>query len=218
MAAAASSIQIPRPMLESTLMRQGGYGVYADLPDAAYCARLYQEAVERYPSATAQEHWDDDLEELRGGKPRRRLLTAEAGPVQDQLYAAPWLPQVLSSTSGVPIGPSGNRGSYSYYVRPGDFLDLHRDVETCDLAMITCLYETSDGNEADGALALYPGRIHEPLSAIRARPQEGAVLVKLQPGQTILMYGGVVPHLLMPVREGQMRVISVLCFQALCGS
>jgi hypothetical protein len=218
MPAASYNIEIPRPMIESVLMRQGGFGVYAEFPDAAICSRLYQEAFERFPTATAQEHWDDDLEELRGGKPRRRMLTAEAGPVQDQLYVAPRLPEILSSTCGVPIAPSGNRGSYSYYVRQGDFLDLHRDVETCDLAMITCLYETSEGSEAGGALVLYPGRIHEPLSAIRARPQEGAVLVKLQPRQTILMYGGVVPHLLMPVREGQARVISVLCFQALCGS
>lgn len=216
MFASAHSIEIPQAMLESALMRQGGFGVYG-FPDAAVCARLYQEAAERYPAATAQENWDDDLEELRGGKPRRRMLTAEAGPVQDQLYVAPALPEILSATCGVPIAPSGNRGSYSYYARPGDFLDLHRDVETCDLAMITCLYETSGGSEAGGALALYPSRIHEPLSAIRARPQEGAVLVKLQPGQTILMYGGVVPHLLMPVREGQVRVISVLCFQAVCG-
>ena len=216
-ARAASSIDIPRPLLESALMRQGGYGVYAGLPDDAYCAGLYQEAAERYPTATAQEHWDDDLADGRGGKPRRRLLTAEAGPVQDQLYAATWLAETLTSVCGVPIVPSGNRGSYSYYARPGDFLDLHRDVETCDLAMITCLYETSQGDDPGGALALYPGRIHEPLSAIRARPNDGALLVKLQPGQTILMYGGVVPHLVVPVREGQVRVISVLCFEARCG-
>jgi hypothetical protein len=211
------SIDIPRPLLQSALMRQGGYGVYAGLPDSASCARLYQEAAERYPTATAQESWDDDLADGRGGKPRRRLLTAEAGPVQDQLYAAPWLAETLSTVCGITIAPSGNRGSYSYYARPGDFLDLHRDVETCDLAMITCLYETSPGDDPGGALTLYPGRIHEPLSAIRARPDDGALLVKLQPGQTILLFGGVVPHLVVPVREGQVRVISVLCFEARCG-
>ena len=214
---ATFSIEIPRPMAESSLMRQGGFGVYAGFPDAAIFARLYEEAAQRYPTASAQEMWEDDLEERRGGRPRRSLLTVEAGPVQDQLYVTPWLSELLSVTCGVPIAPSGNRGSYSYYVRPGDFLDLHRDVETCDLAMITCLYETSPDSDASGALALYPQRIHEPLSAIRARPSEGMVLVKLQPGQTLLMYGGVVPHLLLPVREGQMRVISVLCFQAAGG-
>ena len=207
------SIEIPRPILESPLMRQGGFGVYA-FPDAQICAQLYAEATERYPTATQQENWNDDLEELRGGKPQRRMLTVEAGPVQDQLYIAPWLAGMLTATCGIPIAPSGNRGSYSYYARSGDFLALHRDIETCDLAMITCLYENSEDSEAGGALALYPGRIYEPLSAIRARPQDGAVLVKLQPGQTILMYGGVVPHQLMPVREGQVRVISVLCFRA----
>lgn len=206
-------IAIPRAISESTLMRQGGYGVYAGFPDAAICTQLYREASERYSTATAQENWDDDLEEVRGGTPSRRLLSAEAGPLQDQLYIAPWLLDLLSATCGVRISPAGSRGSYSYYVRPGDFLALHRDVETCDLAMITCLCETSDAPDASGALALYPDRIHHPLSTIRAHPDDGAVLVKLQPGQTILMYGGLIPHMLIPVREGQARVISVLCFR-----
>jgi hypothetical protein len=37
---------------------------------------------------------------------------------------------LLTAECGVPIVASGNRGSYSYYARPGDFLDLHLDVET----------------------------------------------------------------------------------------
>lgn len=120
-------------------------------------------------------------------------------------------------TCGVPVAPSGNRGSYSYYARPGDFLDLHRDVETCDLAMITGLHDNGDRSDLAGALVLYPGRIHEPLSAIRARPNDYAYAVKLLPGQTMIMLGGVVPHRLLPVREGQVRIVSVLCFRAVLG-
>lgn len=205
---------VPRALLESTLMRQGGFGVYEGLPDPATFALLYAEAAERYAAADSQQCWDDDFAEGRGGRPRRSLLTAEAGPVQDALYASQWLSDVLSATCGVPIVPSGNRGSYSYYARPGDFLDLHRDVETCDMTMITALHDNSDPSETAGALVLYPDRLHEPLSAIRERPNDGTHAVKLSPGQTILLYGGVLPHRVLPVREGQVRIISVLCFRA----
>ena len=127
----------------------------------------------------------------------------------------PEITRALSEACGVPVVPSGNRGSYSYYARRGDFLDLHRDIETCDVAMITALHDNSDPNDKAGALVLYPGRIGEPLSAIHARPTDGVAIVKLLPHQTILMFGGVVPHRLLPVREGQVRIISVLCFRAM---
>jgi hypothetical protein len=38
--------------------------------------------------------------------------------------------------------------------------------------------------------------------------------VKLAVGETIVFFGGWVPHRLLPVREGQVRIISVLCFRA----
>jgi hypothetical protein len=213
----APTVSIPHAILASPFMRHGGFAVYQGLPDWPTVGRLYAEAAERYPTATVQECRDDDLEDTRGGMPRRSLLTAEAGPAQDAMYMAPWLAELLSAACGVPIVPSGSRGSYSYYARPGDFLDLHRDVETCDVAMITGLHDDSTASELGGALVLYPGRVHEPLSAIRARPTDGAHPVKLGVGQTIVMFGGVVPHRVLPVRAGQVRIISVLCFQALIG-
>ena len=60
---------------------------------------------------------------------------------------------------------------------------------------------------------LWPERAEEPLSAIRADPGRGAVLRRLGPGQTLLLMGGMVPHALLPVRSGQLRFISVLCFR-----
>ena len=209
-----SPVSFPEPILASGLMRQGGFLVFEGLPDAEICAALYAEAAERYPNADVQECGDDDLEEMRGGRPARALLSAEAGPVQDALYAADWLTGFLASTCGVPVAPSGNRGSYSYYARPGDHLALHRDIESCDLTLITALHDNTDPTDPAGALVLYPERIHEPLSAIRASPGEGAFAMKLQPGQSIVFYGGVVPHRVAPVREGQLRIISALCFRA----
>ena len=210
------AIPVPDAIRRSPLFAvNGGFGVYDGLPDSATFDLLFAEARACYQSATVQESTEPDREDIRGGKPRRKLLASSAGPAQDAMYASESLRGILSATCGLPIMPSGNRGSYSYYARPGDFLDLHRDVETCDVAMITALYDNSLPAANGGALVVYPGRVGEPLSAIRARPREGARLVKLAPGQTIILFGGVLPHCVLPVGDGQVRMVSVLCFRAL---
>jgi hypothetical protein len=196
------------------MLATGGFRIYTDLPDAVTRTQLLGEALTLYKDAVLQESWDDDDADGRGGKPRRRFSTSQAGPVQDALYRSAWLPRRLSAECGVPIFASGNRGSYSYYVRPGDFLDLHLDVDSCDVAVITVLHDNAPADDPAGALALYCGRIGESLSAVRARPNEGAHLVKLAAGQTIVLFGGLVPHKLLPVGRGQVRIISVLCFAA----
>ncbi|MGH2751696.1 MAG: hypothetical protein ACRDK3_12610 [Actinomycetota bacterium] len=205
---------IPEALLGSPLLRWGGFGLYEGLLDQATLAGLLDEAYNAYPAASDQQCWEVNEDEGRGGTPRRQLLTAEGGPVQDALYGTISLHHFLSGQCGVPIVPSGNRGSYSYYARPGDFLDLHRDVDTCDVAMITVLHDSAPGRQG-GALVLYPDRIHDRLAAVRASPQEGAHVVKVQPGHTAIMFGGLVPHWVCPVAENQVRIISVLCFRAL---
>lgn len=70
--------------------------------------------------------------------------------------------------------------------------------------------DTGDG----GRLCLYPDRLFEPLSIIRATPQQGAIKVRLDPGQTIVLFGGLVPHALLKVAAGQARIVSVLCYRA----
>ena len=151
----------PPPTSASALFRarmvaEGGYRVYSDFPGAA-TRELLDEAMTLYPEASHQECWDDDHAEGRGGRPRRKLLTNLGGPVQDQLYRSEWLPQLLSRECGCTVTASGNRGSYSYYVRPGDFLDLHLDVDQCDITLIAALHDNSVSSDPSGALVLYPG-------------------------------------------------------------
>jgi hypothetical protein len=79
--------------------------------------------------------------------------------------------------------------------------------------MITALHDNSVPHDPSGAPLLYPRRTGEPLGAVRSRPRDGAHLVKLAAGHTIVMFGGIMPHRLLPVARGQVRIISVLCFQ-----
>jgi hypothetical protein len=210
-----STLTMPRFLRQSPLVtHHGGIAVTDHLPDAAVCGRLYEEAAAALATASRQEHDGEDYTEWRGGTPRRRLYSAEAGPAQDEWYLSPQLAEALSDLCRLRVSPSGTRGSYSYYAHAGDFLDLHRDVETCDVTLITCLHDNSDATDPHGALVVYPDRLDEPLSAIRGTPDQGAYPLKLVPGQSAILMGGVVPHFVQPVGEGQVRVISALCFVA----
>lgn len=203
-----------RALCAGPLGRAGGVAVIDGLPDAATCGGLAHEAQGAYATSSRQDLTHDDRDDGRGGMPARALRTGSGGPVQDALYASAWLSAFLTAHCGAPVSPSGNRGSYSYYVDPGDFLATHLDVDTCDVTLITVLHDATDPGSAAGALAVYPGRFGARLSEIRAAPDAGVALVKARPGQSIVLLGGLVPHHVLPLGPTGQRVISALCFTA----
>ena len=199
------------------LASAGGVAVLDGLPDPATCNALALEARRAYPESTRQECTDGDDADGRGGRPRRALQTAPGGAVQDALYASPWLHATLSAHCGSLIAPSGNRGSYSYYVQPGDFLDTHLDVDTCDVTLITVLHDDTDPGDPAGGLAVYPYQLGGSLARIRRTPETGVAVVKARPGQSILILGGLVPHRVEPLGATGQRIISALCFRGTGG-
>lgn len=209
-------LTVREPLASSPLLGyHGGCAVFAGLPDPATFQQLRDEAMAALPSSNLQVNWEVDSAEGRGGTPRRRMRSASGGEAQDAFYLAPWLSELLGSICGNPVVPTGSRGSYNYYLEAGDFLDLHRDIVTCDVALITSLHETETASVADGAIITYPGSRDRPLSAIRSTPAEGAHVVKLLPGQSVILLGGIVPHYIAPMAPGQVRITSVLCFCAI---
>jgi len=205
---------IPAVITESDLMKRGGFDVFEGLIGPDTRAQMLSEALALLPHATGCEVNKSDDEEVRGGAPRRRFTSGRGGPLQQSFNTAPWLLAFLRSLTNPALIYTGEIGTYSYYLRAGDYLELHRDIVTCDVAVITCLYD-SLMDEDNGRLCLYPGRCLEPLSKIRATSQQGVEKVRLGIGQTIVMYGGIIPHALLPLAEGQTRIVSVLCFKAL---
>ena len=198
----------------SALMKDGGFRVLEGLIDGPTRKALLAEALRLLPRAVASVVPESDDEEVRGGTPARSFLNTAGGELQDALYRTPQLLACLREITCASLIPTGTLGTYSYYVRPGDFLALHRDIVTCDVAVITCLHDAGTGCECDGGkLCLYPGRLAEPLSAIRRTLEQGALKLRLRPGQTIVMFGGIVPHALLPVDAGQTRIVSVLCYR-----
>jgi hypothetical protein len=196
------------------LGQSGGVAVIDGLPDPSTCQALALEARDAYSESTRQHLLTSDGTEGRGGLPARALQTATGGPVQDALYASAWLHHYISQQCGATIQPSGNRGSYSFYVHPGDFLDLHLDVDRCDVTLITVLHDDIPPQDSSGGLVIYRGMVDVPLSHIRLHPDRGAELVKAQPGQSILILGGMIPHRVLPLGTAGQRAISVLCFRA----
>lgn len=205
---------IPPAILDCPVMRAGGYRILHGLVDPDTRMRLLAEAVSRLPAAVACDMPNSDAEEVRGGSPARAFLNTSGGELQGTLYRAPALLTLLRRMTCASLVPSGEAGTYSFYVRRGDFLALHRDIVTCDLAVITCLQDAGGRPDDDrGKLCLYPGRLHEPLSSIRRTPHRGALKLRLAAGQTLVLFGGIIPHALLPVAAGQTRVVSVLCYR-----
>jgi hypothetical protein len=127
------------------------------------------------------------------------------------LHGSATTAEALSQVCELKLTATGG-GTYSYYEREGDFLALHRDVLSCDIAMITCLAAHVCGAQAGGLLA-YPGGIRDPLSAVRASGRGAGTPVALAPGDTALLLGGLVAHEVTPAAAGQDRVVAINCYR-----
>ena len=207
-------LTIPKRILRADLMGRGGFMVVPSLFAPEAITSLRHEAEIQQSQAQDVCVPRSDTQQIRGGNPARKFLSAPGGGVQRALYDSLELQQAIAAIVGLPIVPSGAGGTFSYYCRPRDFLAIHRDIVSCDVALITCLEETGV-RDSGGKLCLYPQRIWEPLGSLRRTPVRGVVPLRLQPAETAILLGGVVPHCTLPVRGGQRRVVSLLCYRAL---
>ena len=186
--------------------------VFGDLVDGRTFGLLSAEAQANYPSSDRQVCNRFAGDDGRGGYPARCLTSAGGGPVQDAVYASRHLHDFLGLLCGGPVRPSGTRGSYSYYVEPGDYLDLHLDIVTCDVTVITVLTDTSP--QDGGALAIRRDSVGARLSSLRATCHANEEVIKASAGRHVVILGGLVPHRVLPLVAGGQRVISALCFEA----
>lgn len=197
-------------LTSSALVEGGGFAVTRMLSDRARGA-LAREALRVYPAA---EVWRLDRstdERSACGDPARLLEMSAGGPVLERLYAAGAVRRLLRRLTGIDWQPSGPAGSYSYYRRPGHHLGLHRDVDYCGLALITCVLDRgAPPAGASGVLQLWPGR---ELADVRRDPEPGRVDVRLRPGESVVLLGGAVPHAVAPMGAGHVRIVAPLCFK-----
>ena len=200
--------------LGGTLLGRLGGSVRASLLDDRTLAALQEEAADQAVRASqmlvARRLTGEDYR----GDPDRWLDSAPGGPALHAYYHAPHLLELLRSLTGLSWRTTGEAGSFSYYRRPGHHLGLHRDIETCELAIITCLRDDRPSpGSAGGVLCLYPSRSADRLADIQESLDTGPVEVRLAQGQSLVLLGGIVPHRLTPVTEGQARIITPLCYR-----
>lgn len=203
-------------LASSPLAAAGGWTVATVLGPRARAA-LETEALRAHAGGATEARMDVAHDEDRTrGNPARDLESAAGGPALRAFYTAPTLPAWLRRLTGLDWQRTGDLGTYSYYRRAGSFLGVHRDIDSCDLAVITCVCESgAPAGGISGSLSLWPERTSEPVSAVRADPEPGRVTVRLRPGEAIVLLGGLIPHAIEPLGPGHVRITSPLCFHAI---
>ena len=195
----------------SPLLAAGGVDLYEGLLLPSTLRQLLDEALRgsrRHDFLPA----GCDFERVRGGTPARSIQSVAGGPVQDALFGSHALSAFVAQQVQAPIRPHGVRASYSIYAGEGAHLGIHRDVPGCDLALVTCLHD-SEADAQGGAIDVWFDQTTAPLNEIRDRCDLGYTRLALQPGQTMLMHGGVLPHCIPPLRGDRVRIVSLMCFE-----
>ena len=203
-----------RRLAHSPLLQRGGLALFEGLFDAPVTQALWAESRQGPRRSDLQP--PGDTEQVRGGAPARQLSSVAGGALQQSLYGHPELLALLAQQVGSPVRPCGERASYSVYDSTGAHLDLHRDVPGCDLALIACLQD-SHAQAAGGATDIWFDDALTPLGVLREGGGGRPTRVALQPGQQMLLHGGLLPHRIRPLEAGRQRVVSLMCFEILAG-
>lgn len=167
-------------------------------------------------AAQAQMAWvPRPIDDARGkGDPERWLDVAPGGATLHRHYHSPKIRELLAQLTGLRWMTSGDQAGYSLYRCAGHHLGLHRDIDACEIAVITCVYDDRPPLAGSaGSLVLYPSRASDSLAQIRSSMDAGAILVTLRPGDSLVLLGGQIPHRLLPVAAGHTRIVAPLCYR-----
>lgn len=195
----------------SQIVQNGGFVILPSLFENHWLSALTEECRQHRNIAEIQEKRSVDHTLWRGSNPDRFLANSQGGSVQTKIYQSGHLIKALAQLLGLVLKPTGSRGSYSYYDTPGHYLGLHRDIEKCDLTLITCLERKDPGLSESGALRVYHNCLKKDLSAVSHQDQ--FTDFHLKPGESIALLGGYLPHEVLPAAPGFERKISALCFK-----
>lgn len=201
-------------LLAGPLAQADGVRRVDALVPAAVVSQMRREALAGGRDAVRQTGATQPVDAGRSDVAGRALASAPGGRAQDRLYHSASLLRGLSDLCGVDVVPTGGRGSYSYYTRPGDHLDVHVDVDRCDVTLITVLQDSTPPDDAGGSLVAWPSYLGRSLDAIRSSEAPPEVTVDAPQGASVLILGGLLPHAVHPLGCSGTRVISALCFAA----
>jgi hypothetical protein len=198
---------LPAAVADGPLARGRGFVLSRGLFAPADLAWLRDDADASRPRARRNEARDVRAAEARGGAPARANTISTASAAQQRLLGSTALLRWLEQAVGAPVAPSGG-GTYCWYERAGDFLGVHRDDVGCEVALVVCL-SASPGR---GGLVVHPDGVGRPLSS-SAGPDVRSVPLPLDAGDAALLLGGHLPHQVLPMEEGQRRLVALACYR-----
>jgi hypothetical protein len=199
-------------LLETPIWRAGGYLLLPSFPGPESLAVIRREASGILPASPRQEWPHENDAQWRGGQPYRFLRGAGAGPRLNGIFGQSAVLELLNRILDTPVRSAGG-GSLALYDRPGDALGLHRDIDLCDVTLVTCLWNDGVAGDGAGALRAYPEFSDQPLSVLRARRDVEGTSIEIGPGDSAVLLGGIVPHEVTPMTEGQTRAVSLVCYE-----
>jgi hypothetical protein len=134
------------------------------------------------------------------------------GPELTRLHRSPGLQRLIRAVTGNPLLRRSGNLSYMYYY-PGSFIDVHTDVPSCTVTVLTTVIGQTP------PLVAYP-RLHglrpRQLLAVARRTggrPPGGVALELPVGGLLVIDGRRLPHRRPLVRPGQGPYgIAALCF------
>src|SRR5258706_3835922 len=109
---------IPAVIRQSHLMKRGGFDVFEGLVGERMRREMLSEAVALLPHATRCEVTVSDGEEQRGGKPRRRFINAQGGPLQKAFNTSPAGLDFFPGLTKPPLTFTGRIRAKSHYMDP----------------------------------------------------------------------------------------------------
>lgn len=200
-------------LLAGPVGRAGGVVVLDDVLSPADVRGLRCEALT--VGRTAQRHLGDTrrIDAGRSDVPGRALGSGPGSVRQDRTYHSSRVISLLSRWCGARLTPTGGRGTYSYYTRPGDHLDIHVDIPGCDVTLVTVLHDSTAAGDDGGSLVVWTEHLGASLDAVRRSDAPPAV-VDAPAGTSVLLLGGLLPHAVLPLGAEGSRVVSALCFAA----
>ncbi|MEM9038930.1 MAG: hypothetical protein AAGD33_03435 [Actinomycetota bacterium] len=207
------SERVDQRLLDGPVGQAGGLVVLDDVISPTGVRELRREALD--VGRTAERHLGTTkrVDAGRFDVPGRALGSGPGGPAQDRSYHSSRVISHLSSWCGTRLAPTGGRGTYSYYTRPGDHLDAHVDIRGCDVTLITVLHDSTPADDHAGRLVAWTGELGSSLDAVR-RGGAPATVVEVPVGASVLLLGGLLPHAVLPLGSDGGRVVSALCYEA----
>ena len=137
---------------------------------------------------------------------------ASFGPRGCAVFSDELLLRVLRQLAGTPVRLNKKCSCYLEYYRPGDYIAVHRDIDSCEATVLIYLKVEPAGSMWP-VLNIYPDRRAGPIVDQKRAPLvREPVAVRCCPGRVLMMVGSEIPHERPPLVKSQRVLAAAACY------